>query len=291
MEEIRRRSVAWGERAEGVQAMILTGSYARGEPDEYSDLDISIFGDGLERYADDLGWLGDVGEVWMCLHLHVGDGYPSRLVIFEGGRKVDYTFWPMGELELMVGTRRLDELYERAYTVLLDKTGLAARLPPPRRRHHARPAPDADEFRRAVEEFWFEAWHVAKYLARADLFHAKVRDGATKRLLLRMIEWRERGRSGDWDRDTKYLGIGMRRWAAPSTWRELGTTFGHFHAGDAWRALFATQALFQRLGREVAATAGFEYPEAFERNVAAVISGMRRARRPPRGSSAGARTP
>jgi hypothetical protein len=66
-------------------------------------------------------WLDDIGMVWMCLHLHVGDNYPSRLVLFEGARKVDYTFWPMHELGRMVESQRLDELYERAYRVLLDK--------------------------------------------------------------------------------------------------------------------------------------------------------------------------
>ena len=47
--------------------------------------------------------------------------------------------------------------------------------------------PAESEFRRVVEEFWLEAYHVAKYLARDELWLAKERDWATKRFLATMI--------------------------------------------------------------------------------------------------------
>jgi len=61
-----------------------------------------------------------------------------------------------------------------AHRVLVDKDAAFAHeaVGPPL----VRPELPADaEFRRVVDEFWFEAYHVAKYLARDELWRTKLR--------------------------------------------------------------------------------------------------------------------
>lgn len=266
MEKLLERIVAWGKGEERVRAMLLTGSYARPDgADAFSDLDIALFGD-LDSLAGDGSWLAEIAPVWVCLRLQTDEGHPTRLVIFAGSRKVDFSLLPIKNLQgLIDAAEPLPELYDRGYRVLLDKDGLAAQIPP-QYRHHAREAPSVDAFLATVEEFWFEVWHVAKYLVRGDGWHAKFRDWTTKELLLRMIEWHAGALHG-WERDTHHLGIGMRAWTEPETWARLHEVFARFDAADSWLALDATAGLFGDLARDVAARLMYAYPAALEQQV------------------------
>jgi len=57
--------------------------------------------------------------------------------------------------------------------VLLDKDGLAARLPAPTRTAHIPPKPTEQEYLALIEEFWWESTYFAKNLWRDDLVFAR----------------------------------------------------------------------------------------------------------------------
>lgn len=267
MDELLNNIIEWGKRQAAIRAMILTGSYGGGQPkDKLSDLDVAIFGDGLEAYVSDQAWMQELGEVWVWIPEKTPEGHPTRLVIFSRGRKADFSFLPMEVLEELVSQRALPQLYDQGFRVLVDKAGIAERLPPPRGRHHPMPKPTENDFVSVVREFWFEAWHVARHLYRQDLWHGKFRDWTTKGLLLKMIEWHARSRH-DWNYDTRYLGVDMRRWLDGKTWQQLHQTFGRFDAEDSWQALEATTTLFSELAGEVARDLGYRYPQDVEDNV------------------------
>jgi len=90
------------------------------------------------------------------------------LVLFAGGVKVAFAFYPAGVVSHSVRAGL-------AHRVLLDKDG-AAREPRAEPVAIGRRPPSAAEFARTAEEFWFEAYRVAKYLARNELWLVKSRD-------------------------------------------------------------------------------------------------------------------
>ncbi len=275
MDELLSNIIEWGKRQHPVKAIVLTGSYAGDWPkDRLSDLDVAVFGEGLEAYISDHAWMEELGDVWVSIPEVTREGQPTRLVIFSGGRKVDFSFLPVSVLEEFAEQQALPELYDQAYRVLVDKIGIERRLPPSRGRHHRVRKPTEEEFVSVVHEFWFEAWHVAKYLYRQDLWHAKFRDWTTKELLLKMIEWHAQSRH-DWDYDTRYLGVDMRRWLDRGTWKQLHETFGHFDGGDSWQALEATAQLFSEQGREVARNLRYRYPQEVEDNIRGFAADLR----------------
>ena len=239
-----------------------------------SDLDIEIFAQTPNTYADSDSWMSEVGDVWLYLPLETDDGYPTRLVIFAGGAKVDFTLYPMEVLNERTRTRILPELYERGYQVLLDKDGLASQLPRPSSTPPSMKPPSEHEFTALVEEFWFEAYHVAKYLRRQDLWAAKFRDWGVKELLLKMIEWYEKALHG-WDYDTWHLGVRMQEWVAPQVWQDLTEAFAHFDAPDSWRALEATMNLFRRLAKEASGRLGYRYPQEVDDHLSGYIATLR----------------
>jgi len=261
--------LAWATREPDVRCLLLVGSRARtANPDDLADFDVQVYTKTHEPYTRDHQWLSGIGQVWVCVPDQYSDGdiqVPTRLVIFDGGVKVDFAFYPAGHVSsgLSAGL---------PHRILLDKDHASScretRPGPPTQPE----IPSSESFSRLVEEFWFEAYHVAKYLARNELWLAKSRDWSTKQLLLAMIGWHERivrGRAPGAD----FAGERVR--VSPDTWELLQQTFGSFARDDAWKAALATMELFRRLATEVAAAAGFTYAADLDRNISEFIRKLR----------------
>src|SRR5690606_14925836 len=125
------------------------------------------------------------------------------------------------------------------YQVLVDKDGLAAQLEPsPFKRPTTQP-PTFDEYDFTVREFWFEAMHVAQYIAARELWTAKFRDAEVKYALLRMLEWH-----GQFVLDNTIYHTGKRLYEWSDSWEASHNIWGHFDAADSWRAFFETINLF-----------------------------------------------
>jgi len=160
------------------------------------------------------------------------------------------------------------------YLILLDKDNITMDIresPFQKRRQNL---PDDKEFQRLVSEFWFEAYHVAKYLKRNELWLVKFRDWAAKELLLKMIEWNARAKHGG-EIDTCFMGKNMQAWVDSETWQALHATFGHFNRQDSWNALLATMDLFRRLATETADLLHFTCPQEIDRNLTGFILNLK----------------
>jgi aminoglycoside 6-adenylyltransferase len=248
-----------------VLAVVKTGSSSGsdGRRDEFSDLDVEIIAAEPEDFLADDDWFHAFGRVWVVLRFDERR-FPTRLVVYEDGSKVDYTVASIERLTEM--HEGLDSLYERGYEVLLDKRGVTGGLPPATGAFPVRAKPSEPEFIFTVEEFWFEATHMPRYLSRGDLWVVKFRDWTMKRDLLRMLEWRAVAVAAA-PVDVWHIGTRMHDWIDEATWRELHDIFGRFAAEDAWRALLATTRLFGRVSRDVADACGFRYPEEMDEQV------------------------
>jgi aminoglycoside 6-adenylyltransferase len=124
---------------------------------------------------------------WLSMPEQYGEAnevVPTRLVIFEHGIKVDFAFYTLALLPKM--------RWSGSYRVLLDKEEISTHIKNALRDEIR--LPTEEEFATVCKEFWFEAYHVAKYLKRDELWLVKFRDWSAKTFLLRMIEWNEQGR-------------------------------------------------------------------------------------------------
>ena len=267
---LRESIVHWAGDDPNVIALIETGSTSRrdGQEDEFSDLDLEVIAADPGRLARHDGWFRNFAVVWVVLRFDERR-FPTRLVVYDGGPKVDYTLAGADRLGDM--REGLDSLYERGYEVLLDKQGVTEQLPRATGAFPIIAAPSEEEFSFTVEEFWFEATHMPRYLSRGDLWVVKFRDWTMKRDLLRMLEWRAIAESAE-PVDVRYIGTRMREWVDAATWCHLHEIFGHFAEDDAWRALLATTQLFGRVSRDVAATNGFEYPLELEQQIQSYLA-------------------
>jgi aminoglycoside 6-adenylyltransferase len=266
-EPLIAKFIKWAQVQLDIRAAIVVGSQARIDhpADEWADLDLQLFATDFSPYLSSTGWLDSLGTVWVCIPYQPAESEPQRLVLFDGGYKVDFHFFPMSELLEMVQTQTLDEVYCRGYYPILDKDGLAAQMPlPSKPSTHARPA--EGDFLSCVNMFWYGALAGARAIRRRDLWFVKAGDWRLKGHLLEMMEWNAQAVHG-WDYDTWYGGKYLLDWIDPQSKRSLEHVFGNFDSTDSWRALFATIDLFRRLARETAQILEYAYPGVLDERV------------------------
>lgn len=266
--------VEWGKKEDAVRALILLGSCAGRQPvDAFSDYDISVFCDVDESYTGSESWLTQFGNVLVCVKEKVvckGKIFPSRLVIFESGVKVDFSFLSLDVLDQIAKSSFLPDDYNLGYKILLDKDDRAARMLPPQFELKA-VKPLEQEFHEVIKEFWFEAYHVGIYLKREDLWSVKFRSWAAHSFLLRMIEWNAEAEN-DWCFSSPQIGKRMRSWVNEELWNDLHGVFAHFDAEDGWKALFNTMDLFRHITAETARALRFSSMEDLSEKMMSFIT-------------------
>ncbi len=268
---ILEKIVSWAKREEPIKALILSGSRAQKEAfDELSDYDISVFCSSYTFYTETDAWLEQIASVWVCIKDHIpfqNLTLPTRLALFDKGIKVDFSFFPL--TLLLQGL--LPEEFDQGYRIVLDKENLTQNLPKPSFQKPKAKRPTKQEFLTVVEEFWFEAYHVALYLKRKDLWPLKFRSWAMHTFLLRMIEWHTEAQK-DWKEASPPLGKKMSSWAGPEILQKLDGIFAHFDAEDSKKGLFQTLSLFRSLATDLAHRLEIAYPEELDRNIAEFIA-------------------
>ena len=267
-EKLERDFVSWAQTVEDIRAAFIVGSRARYDhpADEWSDMDIILFTSKQNYYLSDNEWFNNLGNVWTSLVSQTAGGDPERLILFEGGRQVDFVIHSIEHLKHNVEYKIIPNNFYRGVKVIIDKEDIARNIMPKCFRAPQGTALSEDVFIQSVNVFWFLALNLAKQILRNDLWIAKVRDSNMKELLLQMIEWHEKTVYGI-EYDTWHAGRFLCEWASEETRLELRNVFGHFDRDDSWRALIGTITLFKRLSHDISQRLKFSYPYDLENNV------------------------
>ena len=150
--DVLGRVVQWAEGHPLVRAVILESSRAVGQAaiDRFSDYDILLVVSDVRPFADDDAWQRYFAEPLV----RFGDAFDvlgfkvyMRLVLYQDHTKIDYAIWPVELLRHVVEHQESTDLLDWGYRVLLDKDGLAARLPAP-------PAPRSSRRSRPRRNIW-----------------------------------------------------------------------------------------------------------------------------------------
>lgn len=268
MKTLETRIAQWAATQPEIRLILVVGSRARKSPpaEEWADLDLHLFCSSFDRLIAEMGWLQSIGEVWTWLSDLLDEEVPQRLVLFEGGHKVDFAFYLLQAVERIVAAQQLDDMYQRGFYSLLDKDAWSAQLPsvPFTGARHAKPS--EEQFQRVVHAFWYGAVYVAKQIRRGNLWVAKYRDWTMKTGLLQMMEWHAWAVHG-WEFDTFHDGHFLNHWTDPQTVTALEGVFGRFDPIESWQALFNTLALFRRLTSQTALLWKFEEATVLDQQV------------------------
>jgi aminoglycoside 6-adenylyltransferase len=266
------KAIAWAKHHPAIRVILVAGSRARTllPGDEWADLDLEIYITDYTDYFANGEFIAEFGEVWLHLRAQTTDGDPQHLLIYAGGDKVDFTFFPENLLVQQIERQKLFDSQYWGYRVLIDKDNLTVQLPPPQTRPLPYPSPTAETFIKEVTGFWFGAIYIAKQLRRRNLWVAKTADWRIKPNLFNMMEWHAQAQ-GNWQVNTWHGGHFLHSWTDEETWRALHKVFGHFEAVDSWQALLGSMDLFRRLAQRVAQNLNYAYPSALDEKIAGYI--------------------
>ena len=272
--EFLDKIIGWASREEPVRAVVITGSRSRGDgsTDEWSDLDLQIIASDFVTYIHNDSWLDSLGEVWIRFPLK--PDAPYHLVWFAGGKKVDFQFVSAAAIQEMTESGALSEEYQRGYIVVLDKDKLCQNLPPSPHIFPQAELPNAAALHAVINEFWFEAIHVAQFIRRRDFWVAKCRDWTMKSNLLRLLEWRTRACRGQ-ATNTWLLGRRIRDWVDDQTYAAIEGIWSSWNTAELWHSLLMQIELFRRLSLELTQRLGYPYSAETYRKIERYIRKLR----------------
>lgn len=272
-EDALQKIIAWGKSIECIDALLLTGSLAgNGKTDELSDLDIAVFGNDFIFIEND-NWLTAIDDTWVCIHdQFVFEDFtiPTRLTIFNEGLKVDFSFHPAELLRRLAAETTLPDAYRNGYKILLDKSGLTENLIIPDFKAYKLSKPTDKAFHNNENEFWFECYHIAKYLKRGDVWTAKVRDKDAKSFLLEMLQWHHLSKI-DITFYPKLYGREMQSWLDEMLLNKVYDCFSNLEKANSWAALDNMINLYKKIAKEVAIKFMFTYNEKLDVNMSSFI--------------------
>ena len=239
----------WAKKQQDIRLLLLLGSRAsKKNIDQVSDIDLTLFCTDPKRFLYPSEWFQAFGAVWLSILQDEGDHF-SWKIIYDGGLMVDLAIYPVDALRAMVEV--LPPFLEPGYKIILDKDRYARSLPKPSRKQIPPESPTAETLHASIEKFWFNAYHVAKYLLRDELWRAKFYDWELKQLLLTMMGWYAVVKLGQ-KNFTINEGKLLKEWIDSDTYTSLMTVFGRFYPADSWRALGDTIKIYTKLATGVA---------------------------------------
>jgi aminoglycoside 6-adenylyltransferase len=266
LDQLLDNFTAWLKDVDDCRALILFGSTARDEGDQYSDHDIQVVATDRED-EQYINWMRDYTPFWVLVR-EPNVKSPLWIVMYRGGHKVHLSVISVDDLQAAIDSDEIDTDYRRGYKILIDKDNHAVQLPKPQPLQHT--PPTQDEFTKCIQNLFYGLCLMAKYLRRDDLYTLQMNSGIFLRFLLPLIEWHSRGNNPNLD--TWHRGEHMREWVEPHIWQGLHDTAARFDAGDGWRALFAMADFIETLTQEAAKRYGYTYPQATFAEVKAYLN-------------------
>lgn len=154
---------------ENIRGVLMEGSRAFGAVDTYSDYDVVFVTASSEPYFNGAilpFFIEQFGEIAVMQTPDNGDprNVYTHLMQFSNGLRIDLTFNSIDFLSWSP--------MESATTVLLDKDGRFAQIPPSSDADFWLKMPDKECFLEHCNQFWWVAPYVPKAVARGQMLHA-----------------------------------------------------------------------------------------------------------------------
>lgn len=250
---------------DNIRAALLTSSRANknAKTDFLSDYDI-------ELYVDDIGiitrgdeWANFLGPIMTCWPRYprttFDNNWITRLLLFEDGTRIDFQITSKKDARLP----NIDYGHE----ILLDKDNILSDLAEPTHSRFNIKKPTKEEYETLVNEFWWDATYVPKYLWRDELpFAKKIMNTSVHDDLIQVIKWHI-GFNNNWQINVGAFGRYIKFHLEDEYWKQYEEIFCGADIEENWNSFFIAIDLFCNLARNLGIVLGYNYPNAKEDKV------------------------
>ena len=258
----------WAKNSDLIRAAVLTSSRANpeAEVDFLSDYDIELYVSDLSKFKKNDEWLEEFGPImvrWPYKPRSTGfkDGnWITRLILFKDGLRIDFQITDQSKIE--------KDAYANGYKILIDKDGITENLKKPTYSEFIIKKPEQEEYEALVNEFWWNAYYVPKYLWRDQLPFAKYMLDCTLRYsyLHQIIDWYI-GLKNDWSVETGAQGKKFKEYLSKDKWEKWEETYAGADLEDNWTAFFEMTEFFRELAKEIGENLNYKYPDQVDKEV------------------------
>ena len=240
--------------------MVLYGSRADSsvKPDQYQDYDIYLIVNDRSKFTASV-----FENVRFCfvpseIYPELFKGENAYLMLFSDDDRIDVT---VGTMQTFLANRTNGQLMK----CLLDKDDVIHGLSGSDKSGNWVKPMDEKTFKYTCSEFFWETQNMAKGLKRDELSFAMfIRDISLRDMLNRIVDTYI-GISNDYKVSVGTLGKYRKRYLSQVQYELYRNTYLSNTTEDQWKSLFYMIDLFGSLGRQVASTCNFTYPEEDER--------------------------
>jgi len=285
-----------------IEGLISCGSFARGDIDEFSDIDLYIFTKSVKQFTDSANnqWWEALGNVLSVRIFKDAGGIDKIKLIIDDGLLYDLTIVSVKKFKLLLSYIRLEETglgkiiprsvsnafrsninifygtIKRGYQIHADKMQLKERLNSACH-YMVKNNEDATDFIITEKEFYkhynifWQLCYVASIkLIRGEFYLVMLDfDFFLKKELIRMIEWETRLR--DNSVDFYYNGHKIKTWGGEALYLELMDTLLRENLVEMQKCILSMIRLYQTHSKIVMEKSGFKPNEEFENFVITFI--------------------
>lgn len=189
-EQLAKRIIERLAVDEHVTGVFLSGSFAKGKPDKYSDLDFYIVvPEGQKEtvvaaHKSLFESVGKLGTIFPATHL----GDPNQIIAFYEGTvplHVDYNYKVPSEL-----TKRPND---KDAVILVDKDGELTKLRQVWQTLESEYAPEAQDLQYFEDRFWAWCWYTYSKIQRGELWEARDAEEYLRNAVLVKLAYYQKG--------------------------------------------------------------------------------------------------
>jgi len=265
-DKVLKELTQWATDINWVRGVILTGSRVSkiSKTDAFSDYDIDLFISDKIYVINDDEWLSPFGPIMVRWPLRPASsfhpGWITRLVHFKSNIRIDFQITTPDCLD--------PGNYDNGFKVLVDKDNITKSIPAPTYTQFNIKKPSAEEFENLVNEFWWDATYVPKYLIRDELPPARVMlDNYLRHQYLHKItEWYI-GLNHNWKVNTGVHGRKFKHYLNEQLWEAYTSTYAGSEIKEIWTAFFNLLDLFREFAVDISTKLEYLYPADVDKNV------------------------
>lgn len=272
-EEKLRSIINWSENNKDVKVVLLTSSLVNplAPVDEFSDLDIELIFENNTQYISENNWTYHFGNPIAMIEEDETsfDGrHAMKMILYDDHVKVDFKLYSKDKFLKEVRLKELPEDWDIGYKVLIDKEEITTEMQKPSFQVSIIKKPSEEEFKRILNDFWWDTTYVAKCLARDEIFYAKFMSESIIRTeyLIPLIEWYIASKH-NWKITTNKYGRLFKKYLNHEIWLKTEQTFSGSNIKDNWTALLAMADLVSEIGIELSEKLDHEYPFKLEKDI------------------------
>lgn len=274
--------VDWSQQNVEVRAVLLTSSLANPDApvDQFSDLDIELILENNTDYISDNMWIHNFGSPIAKLEEDescFNGEYAMKMVLYNDYVKVDFKLYSKANFLKEISKTELCEDWDIGYKILIDKDGLTVGMTQPTYQVSVIKQPDADEFEKLLNDFWWDTTYVAKCLARSDIFYSKfmLENNIRTEYLKPLIDWYIAS-NYNWKITTNKHGRLFEQYLPSKMWERILQTFSGHDTDENWHALFAMADLVNEMGTYLSAKLNYKYTIQLETDIRKYLIDVRK---------------